>query len=119
MFLSGRILYSHSVSRYRSASLHPGVQLVSQETEDNKHLMTGPRENSECCFPETRRRNTPSLLTPKFNLEYNINGSKRKVIKICIGSGARFSKLPVVTGPFKLFCFPFQMGVSKVLNIIQ
>ena len=29
------------------------------------------------------------------------------------GPGACFSKLPVITGPFKLFCFPFQMGVSK------
>ena len=25
------------------------------------------------------------------------------------GTGARFSKLPVITGPVKLFCFPFQM----------
>ena len=25
--------------------------------------------------------------------------------------GARFSKLPVITGPVKLLCFPFQMGV--------
>ena len=33
--------------------------------------------------------------------------------------GARFSKLPVITGPVKLFCFPFQMGVSKLLQIIQ
>ena len=33
--------------------------------------------------------------------------------------GARFSKLPVITGPVKLFCFPFQMGVSKLLKIIQ
>ena len=31
----------------------------------------------------------------------------------------RFSKLPVITGPVKLFCFPFQMGVSKVLTIVQ
>ena len=28
-----------------------------------------------------------------------------------MGPGARFSKLPVITGPVKLFCFPFQMGV--------
>ena len=35
------------------------------------------------------------------------------------GPGARFSKLPVITGPVKLFCFPFQMGVSKLLKIIQ
>ena len=33
--------------------------------------------------------------------------------------GARFSKLPVITGPVKLFCFPFQMGVSKLLKSIQ
>ena len=34
-------------------------------------------------------------------------------------TGARFSKLPVITGPVKLFCFPFQMGDSKVLTIVQ
>ena len=28
-------------------------------------------------------------------------------------SGARYSKLPVITGPVKLFCFPFQMGGFK------
>ena len=33
--------------------------------------------------------------------------------------GACFSKLPVIAGPVKLFCFPFQMGVSKLLKIIQ
>ena len=33
--------------------------------------------------------------------------------------GARFSKLPVIIGPVKLFCFPFQMVVSKVLKIMQ
>ena len=33
--------------------------------------------------------------------------------------GACFSKLPVITGPVKLFCFPFQTGLSKVLKIIQ
>ena len=36
----------------------------------------------------------------------------------CKCPGARFSKLPVITGPVKLFCFPFQMGVSKLLKII-
>ena len=35
-----------------------------------------------------------------------------------LSPGARFSKLPVITGPVKLFCFPFQMGVSKLLKII-
>ena len=34
-------------------------------------------------------------------------------------AGASFSKLPVITGPVKLFCFPFQMGVSKLLKIIE
>ena len=33
--------------------------------------------------------------------------------------GARFSKRPVITEPVKLFCFPFQMGVSKLLKVIQ
>ena len=33
--------------------------------------------------------------------------------------GARFSKLPVITGPVKLFCFLLQKGVSKVLKTIQ
>ena len=31
-------------------------------------------------------------------------------------SGARFSKLPVITGPVKQFCFPFQMGVLKIIQ---
>ena len=35
------------------------------------------------------------------------------------GPGARFSKLPVITGPVKLFCFPLKMGVSKVLKMVQ
>ena len=34
-------------------------------------------------------------------------------------SGARFSKLPVITGPVKLFCFPLRVGVSKVLKMAQ
>ena len=33
--------------------------------------------------------------------------------------GARFSKLPVITVPVKLFCFPLQMTVSKGLKIVQ
>ena len=33
--------------------------------------------------------------------------------------GVRFSKLPVIIGPVELFCFSFQMGVSKVLKTIQ
>ena len=34
-------------------------------------------------------------------------------------AGARFSKLPVITGLVKLFCFPLRMGVSKVLKMVQ
>ena len=34
---------------------------------------------------------------------------------ILSGPGVRFSKLPVITGPVKLFCFPLRMGVSKKL----
>ena len=33
--------------------------------------------------------------------------------------GARFSKLPVITGPVKMFSFSFQMRVSKRLNFVQ
>ena len=33
--------------------------------------------------------------------------------------GYRFLKFPEITGRVKLFCFPFQMGVSKVLKITQ
>ena len=36
-----------------------------------------------------------------------------------LGLGARFSKLPVITGPLKLFCFSFQVGVSEGLKIVQ
>ena len=32
---------------------------------------------------------------------------------------ARFSKLSVIAGLVKLFRFPFQMGVSEGLNIVQ
>ena len=35
------------------------------------------------------------------------------------GPGARFSKLPIITGPVKLCCFPYQMGVSKGSEIVQ
>ena len=33
--------------------------------------------------------------------------------------GAHFSKLPIITGPVKVFCFPFQMRVSEGLIIVQ
>ena len=33
--------------------------------------------------------------------------------------GARFSKLPVITGPVKLFYFPLRIGFSKVLKFVQ
>ena len=32
---------------------------------------------------------------------------------------ALISKLPVIPAPVNLFCFPSQMGVSKVLKIMQ
>ena len=31
--------------------------------------------------------------------------------------GARFSKLPVITGPVKLFCFPFQREFQRVSKL--
>ena len=33
--------------------------------------------------------------------------------------GANFSNLSVNNGPVKLFCFPFQMGVSKVSKVLK
>ena len=33
--------------------------------------------------------------------------------------GIRFSQLPLITGPVKLFCFLFQMGVLKGLKMVQ
>ena len=45
---------------------------------------------------------------------YLIKNDEFHVPKLC--NGARFSKLPVITGPIELFCFPLRMGVSKVLN---
>ena len=35
------------------------------------------------------------------------------------GPGARFSELPLITEPVKLFCFPLRMGVSKVSKMVQ
>ena len=43
----------------------------------------------------------------------------KKTLMVPLLPGARFSKLPVITGPIKLFCFPFQMRVSKGLKIVQ
>ena len=37
----------------------------------------------------------------------------------CNSKKFRFSKLPVITGPSKQFYFPFQMGASKFLKIVQ
>ena len=34
----------------------------------------------------------------------------------CPRPRVHLSKLPVITRPIKLFCFPFQMGVPKVEN---
>ena len=33
-----------------------------------------------------------------------------------MNTGAHFLKFPVITRPVKLLCFPFQMGVSKLLK---
>ena len=39
--------------------------------------------------------------------------------RIFFRAGARFSKLPVITGSVKLFWFPFQIRVSKGLKVVQ
>ena len=47
----------------------------------------------------------------------NLNGKYAHAVFYKTGGGgesspgARFSKLPVITGPVKLFWFPFQVGV--------
>ena len=51
--------------------------------------------------------------------QYQCNPNKSAGDVLFFGSGARFSKLPVITGPVKLFCFLFQKEVSKFLKIIQ
>ena len=40
------------------------------------------------------------------SLQFQPGSNQRKIPR---WPGARFSKLPVITGPVKLFCFPFQM----------
>ena len=59
-----------------------------------------------------------TLKTNKLRLEMEPVTCDNKMMFIS-KPGVRFSKLPVITGPVKLFCFPFQMGVSKVLTIVQ
>ena len=60
-----------------------------------------------------------ALVCAKFTLGKCNIPINRPVNSLVNRPGARFSKLPVITGPVKLFCFPFQMGVSKLLKIIQ
>ena len=51
------------------------------------------------------------MLSPKLSNIYNCSINKiEKLLKdlnAYKSPGARFSKLPVITGPVKLFCFPF------------
>ena len=42
-----------------------------------------------------------------------------EVRTLSYGPRARFSKLPVITAPVELFCFPLQMGVLKGLKIVE
>ena len=46
-------------------------------------------------------------------------GNYPSLYSLNTSSGASFLKLSVITGPVELFCFPFQMGVSKDLKIVQ
>ena len=64
------------------------------------------KQSSEFCVDNTFYNTFGNLFT------LNLAGSSLR-------PWACFSKLPVITGPVKLFCFPFQTGVSKVLKIIQ
>ena len=61
-------------------------------------------------FPVTERPSSPEKV---------MNFTRCFVGLLQIGTGARFSKLPVIIGSVKVFSFPFQMGVSKGLKIVQ
>ena len=38
---------------------------------------------------------------------------------VVVWPGAHFSKLPVITGPVKLFCLQLRTGVSEVLKVVK
>ena len=74
-----------------------------------------------CIYRVRRRETAPGLDALRLGRKkQRFSGTNQKPeLPRPFGTGARFSKLPVITGPVKLFCFPFQMGVSKLLKIIQ
>ena len=65
--------------------------------------------------PQILNMKRNSLRTRSFRRLLDADTTK----KWLYGPGTRFSKLPVITGPVKLFCFPLRMGVSKVLKMVQ
>ena len=82
-----------------------------------------PRETGASLILVWRKANEPGWPGKRDYMEKSQlgePGSRQRDTGISANrAGARFSKLPVITGPVKLFCFPFQMGVSKVLKVIQ
>ena len=54
-------------------------------------------------------------MASRFTLNALVPGTRGPVSN----PGACFSKLPVIAGPVKLFCFPLGMAVSKVLKMVQ
>ena len=67
----------------------------------NKHIVNSQSSLAKCL---------------KMNVQIGFAATRETVISY---PGARFSKLPIVTGPVKVFCFPFQMRVSEGLKTVQ
>ena len=66
-------------------------------------------------YPNTEKRVENTTRSGVFLTSFKVFGN----VIAFNGPGARFSKLPVITGPVKMFCFPFQTGVSKGLKVVQ
>ena len=83
----------------------------------NKRLMKDLSEDQGCQIisPEKKKQQKGVVCVcywRKLCFSFSLNKGIQR-------PGARFSKLPVITGPVKLFCFPFQIGVLKLLKVMQ
>ena len=87
--------------------------LVRKNQENFETALCGAIENGSFQNYHKKSLQPRTKVLRHFNAVFNCLVSKRE------GPGARFSKLQVITGPVKLFCFPLRMGVSKVLKMIQ
>ena len=90
-------------------------------------IVFSPRENEKPAFSNSSGLNSVyeklrfcnrSLWTQDLTWEITLRFFIFSVI-VWTGHGARFSKLPVITGPVKLFYFPLRIRFSKVLKFVQ